>query len=313
MAGLNAILARVYSPSGLTGDNFPAGGRIAPQVIEDATSGDVFEKGLYWKNRGTGESAGLSSSGCRCGNCLQCAARVYSAQDQQLATQKGASDKGGTAETDPAAAAARSAAGPDGDEAGGEAAAGEAKDPTQPKGSDGESLDPEEVALLMELKKADGAVRAHEQAHLAAAGGLAKGGANFAYRKGPDGRNYAVAGEVSIDTSKGSTPSETISRMDRVRAAALAPADPSPQDRKVAQSASMVKSEAVNELRLQKMEVESGGKVEDDAGSEEAEVDPGRSSSPENKTEAGSASAAIKEIAGYRSVPQGQGAFHLTV
>ncbi|MFZ5764223.1 MAG: putative metalloprotease CJM1_0395 family protein [Thermodesulfobacteriota bacterium] len=133
------------------------------------------------------------------------------------------------------------------------------------EGADGEPLTPQEVALLMELKKADAAVRAHEQAHLAAAGGLAKGGANFSYRKGPDGRRYAVAGEVGIDTSKGATPEETISRMARVRAAALAPADPSPQDRKVAQAAAMTMSEARTELRLERMEQKGTAGVADAA------------------------------------------------
>lgn len=44
-------------------------------------------------------------------------------------------------------------------------------------------------------------MRAHEQAHKTAAGGLAQGGATFEYQTGPDGKQYAVSGEVKIDTS----------------------------------------------------------------------------------------------------------------
>ncbi|MBI5556010.1 MAG: hypothetical protein HY885_00065 [Deltaproteobacteria bacterium] len=150
-------------------------------------------------------------------------------------------------------------------EQGTDEAGGERDTPrTRVKGRDGEPLSSEEVVQLLELKKADAAVRAHEQAHLAAAGGLAKGGASFAYQRGPDGRNYAVAGEVRIDTSRGATPEETVAKMARVRAAALAPANPSPQDRKVAQSASVAMSEARLELNLDKRGAKE--QVEEEAG-----------------------------------------------
>ncbi len=56
----------------------------------------------------------------------------------------------------------------------------------------------------------DREVRAHEMAHLAAAGGLASSGATFTYQHGPDGVSYAIGGEVKIDTSSGSNPEETI-------------------------------------------------------------------------------------------------------
>ena len=87
---------------------------------------------------------------------------------------------------------------------------------------------------MQELEARDREVRAHEAAHLAAAGGLAMGGANFSLQRGPDGRMYAVGGEVSIDVSEGRTPEETIARAERIRAAALAPAEPSAKDMQVA-------------------------------------------------------------------------------
>jgi len=114
----------------------------------------------------------------------------------------------------------------------------------------GEPLTKSEMALLRELQKADQAVKAHEMAHLAAAGGYAKGGASFSYQRGPDGQNYAVGGEVQVDTGKEATPEATIQKMQIVRQAALAPIDPSPQDQRVAAHATLQLSEAFKELRL---------------------------------------------------------------
>jgi len=48
---------------------------------------------------------------------------------------------------------------------------------------------------LAKLKARDREVRAHEAAHTAAAGSLAKGGPSFTFQRGSDGRLYAVGGE----------------------------------------------------------------------------------------------------------------------
>jgi hypothetical protein len=99
-------------------------------------------------------------------------------------------------------------------------------------------------AEIRKLKEIDGKVRAHEAAHLAAAGGLAQG-TSYGYKKGPDGKLYAVSGEVKIDTSPVlDNPKATATKMGRVRAAALAPADPSPQDMKVAAEAAKAEQAA---------------------------------------------------------------------
>ena len=112
-------------------------------------------------------------------------------------------------------------------------------------GNSGENgLSPEDAAQVAKLKEIDRKVRQHEMAHMAAGSGMITSGASFTYQKGPDGVNYAVAGEVGIDTSPGRTPDETISRAQRIRAAALAPADPSSQDRAVAAAASQMEQEA---------------------------------------------------------------------
>lgn len=106
----------------------------------------------------------------------------------------------------------------------------------------------EERRVLARLQQRDREVRAHEMAHLAAGAGIARGGPSYTYERGPDGRLYAVGGEVGIDTSPGRTPEETIERAQRIRAAALAPADPSPQDRQVAAAAGQMEMQARLEL-----------------------------------------------------------------
>ncbi len=123
------------------------------------------------------------------------------------------------------------------------------KDFASSTGIDGEPLTASDKLLLQKLRQIDISVRAHERAHLAAAGGIAVSGASFTTKRGPDGRTYAVGGEVRIDTSPESTPEATAAKMQRIRAAALAPADPSPQDRSVASQASKVMVQAQMEIR----------------------------------------------------------------
>lgn len=111
-------------------------------------------------------------------------------------------------------------------------------------------LSAEDLRLIDQLSATDRQVRTHELAHMAAGAGLA-GGATFTYQVGPDNQHYAVAGEVSIDTSAGSDPEATIAKAQQIRAAALAPADPSSQDQKVAAMATQMASVARLELAAQ--------------------------------------------------------------
>ncbi|MBP2298359.1 putative metalloprotease CJM1_0395 family protein [Azospirillum picis] len=101
---------------------------------------------------------------------------------------------------------------------------------------------------LRALKQADRTVRQHEAAHQAA-GGSHAGGASFTYTRGPDGKSYATAGEVPIDASREADPAATIDKMEQVKAAALAPADPSPQDLRVATQADAARQQAQSEQR----------------------------------------------------------------
>jgi hypothetical protein len=119
--------------------------------------------------------------------------------------------------------------------------------PAQPAKGDSVELSAEALAVLARLKARDAQVRQHEQAHLAAAGSLAQSGASYTYQRGPDGVNYAVGGEVQIDTSPGRTPEETIARAQTMAAAALAPAQPSGADRAVAAQAQQMALQARSE------------------------------------------------------------------
>jgi hypothetical protein len=117
---------------------------------------------------------------------------------------------------------------------------------------DERNLDEEDKREVEKLKQRDREVKAHERAHMAAGAGVVMGGANYQYEHGPDGKIYAVGGEVKIDTSKENTPQATISKMQKVKRAALAPAQPSAQDRSVAAKAAQIEAEARIELQEQK-------------------------------------------------------------
>ncbi|WP_324197256.1 putative metalloprotease CJM1_0395 family protein [Marinobacter sp. CA1] len=97
-----------------------------------------------------------------------------------------------------------------------------------------------ELKELTKLKARDREVRAHETAHQSV-GGQYAGAPSYTYQRGPDGAQYAVGGEVSIDIAPvEGDPQATIDKMRIVRAAALAPAEPSSQDRTVAAEATQI-------------------------------------------------------------------------
>lgn len=113
-------------------------------------------------------------------------------------------------------------------------------------------LTEEEQKQIDELKARDREVKTHEQAHIAAGGSYVKGGASYDYQTGPDGKQYAVGGSVNIDTSPvDGDPEATIAKAQVVIKAALAPAEPSSQDQKVASAARQMMSEARKELTSQ--------------------------------------------------------------
>ena len=121
-------------------------------------------------------------------------------------------------------------------------------DPTDPL-KDPTSSEYKEV---QDLKLRDRQVRQHEQAHVAAGGAYVTGGPTYSYTRGPDGRQYATGGEVQIDSAPvADDPAATIRKMQVVRSAALAPAEPSAQDRAVAAEAAQTENQARADLREQ--------------------------------------------------------------
>lgn len=96
-------------------------------------------------------------------------------------------------------------------------------------------------------------MRAHEEAHLSAAGPYATGGPSYTFAVGPDGRRYAVGGEVTLDTSPDPRgPEATIQKAKTIQAAANAPEDPSTQDRMVAAEAAAMEADAEAQIFAQK-------------------------------------------------------------
>ncbi|TCI01423.1 catalase [Corallincola luteus] len=127
-----------------------------------------------------------------------------------------------------------------------------------------------EQQVIGELRARDLEVKAHEQAH-ALVGGQYASAPSYSMERGPDGVSYAVSGEVQIDTSevKGD-PEATLQKLETVVAAALAPAEPSSQDRQVAAEASAKIAQLRNDIAQQTInEFENslrGNESEDDNG-----------------------------------------------
>ncbi len=136
--------------------------------------------------------------------------------------------------------------------------------------------------VIQELRARDRQVRAHEQAHLSAGGSIAKGAPSFQFTVGPDGRRYAVGGEVAIDASRApGDPQATIRKAQAIRRAALAPAAPSAQDQRVAAQATRMEQQARAELSREQEAVQSVGELSD-----EETVEPGFAGIGTNETQA---------------------------
>lgn len=177
----------------------------------------------------------------------------------------------------------------------------EAQTREQPREKIGpKQLTPEQQRQVAELQQIDRAVRAHEQAHLSAGRGVVTSGANFSYTYGPDGKRYAVGGEVSIDTSAEKKPEANIDKGIRIQAAALAPKDPSPQDHRVAAIGGRLEALGRSDLAQQQaeermLEAERNAQARDEArrqGEEAAAArvpvaDAASQDSPANVTDAG--------------------------
>ncbi|MEJ2669887.1 MAG: putative metalloprotease CJM1_0395 family protein [Gammaproteobacteria bacterium] len=145
-----------------------------------------------------------------------------------------------------------------------------------------------ELKQIRELKARDLEVQRHEQAH-ASAGGAYAGSPSFEYVTGPDGVRYAVSGEVSIDASAvPNDPEATLEKATAVRQAALAPAEPSAQDRRVAAEASHLAAQA--RVELLQLRANENDNRENDGNRKDANIertDPLRSSDSARRAEDG--------------------------
>jgi len=173
--------------------------------------------------------------GCSCGTCAACAARpVMRAETARVATAN-APTSTRTDSFTPSGEAPPSDEVTDSSASVADAPAS-SQDDAASAGESGK-LTVDEQRMVSELQARDRAVRAHEAAHQAVGGGNV-GGASYSYQQGPDGRQYAIGGEVSVNLSTGGgSPEAVIAKMAQVQAAAMAPADPSPQDFAVAAAA----------------------------------------------------------------------------
>ncbi len=181
-------------------------------------------------------------------------------------------------------------------------------------GPDGKPISDEQKAQIEKLKQRHAEVVQHEQAHVAAAGALYRSGPHYDYTTGPDGKQYATGGHVSIDTSPGKTPEETIAKAARIRAAAMAPAEPSGQDQAVANGATQMEAQARAELAQKKSSAATGDTVTVSAGAAapnaSANAAPAAGSSPAGASvpAAAAAAAATATAAGIRTSPIQQSA-----
>ncbi len=115
-------------------------------------------------------------------------------------------------------------------------------------------LTPQEQAQLRELQARDQEIRQRELARQVV-GGQYTGQPNLSFERGPDGQRYAVSGDVPIDSAPVPDDAQaTIEKMRVVRVAALASANPSPEDVRLALSAMQAMQEAQAQVRAERQQ-----------------------------------------------------------
>jgi hypothetical protein len=129
-------------------------------------------------------------------------------------------------------------------------------DPGKNSGGEENALTIKEKLDVKLLGLMDRSVRAHESGHLRVAMDIAVGVPAFEYKLGPDGKKYAVGGEVQIDASvnAGGDPEAAIEKALKIKSAALAPSDPSPKDLRTAAQAQVLINKARRMLDRERLE-----------------------------------------------------------
>lgn len=141
----------------------------------------------------------------------------------------------------------------------------------------------QELAIIRDLSARDREVRAHEQAH-ASVGGQYAGAASFTFQRGPNGVSYAVGGEVSISAPSGGDAQSRLQAAEQIKRAALAPANPSAQDRQVAAQAAQTATQARAEIATQSSEERGALSSDEESISESEEVSPDNQTKNETDT-----------------------------
>lgn len=204
--------------------NYP----IAPAPLADNTRRDNRERELVKPLSATADSP---------------AERPLSPNGERRTVGRGKSDERSETTADAANGKA--------EQASGDAKEAKTAEPGQPKAPSGKPLSEEDLIEVRELQQRDAEVKTHEQQH-AAVGGQYAGAPSYTYERGPDGKRYAVGGAVSIDVAPvNGDPAATIRKMEVVRRAALAPAQPSSADRAIAADAAQKSAQARAELAQQ--------------------------------------------------------------
>jgi len=93
--------------------------------------------------------------------------------------------------------------------------------------------------VLDKFKSSDSKIRAHEQAH--AANGQTTSPISYKYQTGPDGKLYAVGGEVRLDTSIPKDPKEAAFKLTQIQKSASAPSGLSGADASISIQANLNK------------------------------------------------------------------------
>jgi hypothetical protein len=112
-------------------------------------------------------------------------------------------------------------------------------------------LDADDLRALRELERRDNQVRTRDMAFIAAAGGAA-GSYTIEYETGPDGRRYMVGAEVTLDTTEGATPEQTLAKARALRAATMSASRDSAQDAMAATKAMRMEAEARAEIERER-------------------------------------------------------------
>jgi hypothetical protein len=97
------------------------------------------------------------------------------------------------------------------------------------------------ASQIQKLKMWEDHVIAHERMHMIAGGGSV-GAPSYSYTVGPDGKRYITGGEVTLYVPNAATLEGSEVALEKLKRAATAPSDPSPQDLRAAAMASSIQN-----------------------------------------------------------------------